>query len=110
MLKLNRWNTWNFTFKKRASATASFDSLNGVQIFFTIKREKDLDDDDSTAAYSASHTVSTAVTSHTFTVAPADTDLSPGVYTYWFRWIQSGVEKTADWNFEVLATTTNRRA
>lgn len=110
MLKLNRWNTWNFTFKKRASATAPFDSLNGVHIFFTIKREKDLVADDAGAIYEADYLVSTAVTSYTFTVAPADTDIAPGIYTYGFRWIQSGVEKTADCNFEVLPTTTNRRA
>lgn len=109
MLKLNRWNTWNFTFKKRASATASFDSLNGVEIFFTIKREKDLDNTDATALYSADTLVSSEVTLYTFTVSPNDTDLAPGVYSYWFRWIQSGVEKTADCCFEVLPTTTNRR-
>lgn len=80
-----------------------------MQIFFTIKREKDLDDNDSTALYSATHTVSTAVTSYAFAVAPTDTDIAPGIYTYGFRWIQSGVEKTADCNFEVLPTTTNRR-
>jgi len=110
MLKFNRWTTWNFTFKKRASSTADFDSLNGYQIFFTIKKQKDNDETDALAVYSDVATISTAVTYKTFTVIPADTDLPPGIYSYWFRYIVGGVEKTADSQFEVVQTTTNRRS
>lgn len=80
-----------------------------MEIFFTIKREKDLDNADASALYSSDYLVSTEVTSYTFSVTPESTDLNPGTYVYGFRWIQAGIEKTADCCFEVLPTTTNRR-
>lgn len=110
MLKYARWTTWNFTFKKRASATAEFDDLNGYQIFFTIKPKLDTEATDKAALYKTDTTIATSITYHTFTVTPASSDIPPGIYTYGFRYITGGVEKTVDREFEVVATTTNRSA
>jgi len=110
MLKYARWTTWNFTFKKRASATAPFDDLNGYTIYFTIKPKLDTEATDKAALYKTSATISTTITYHTFTVPVASSDIPPGIYTYGFRYVSGGVEKTADREFEVVATTTNRNA
>lgn len=108
MLKLNRGNTWNFTFKKRANSTAPYDNLNGLTILFTIKKKKDTNNTDTGAVYTATQVISTSVTSYTFTLPPASTKLEKGMYVYGFRWKVGGVEKTADSDFECVLTTTNR--
>jgi hypothetical protein len=96
MLKFARKTTWNFTFKKRASATAAFDDLNGYKIFFTIKPKLDTEPTDKAAVYKDSVTVATSITYHTFTVLPTNTDLDPGQYYYGFRFVKDGVEESAD--------------
>jgi len=111
MLTLARWTTWNFTFKKRASATASLDDLNGYKIWFTIKNQKDAVALDTGALYTADYTVATSMTSYTFTVPTTTTDdFTAGTYVYGFRYknIASGVELPADGSFQVVNTVTNR--
>lgn len=108
MLKKTRWTTWNFTFKKRASATEEFDDLNGYTIYFTIKPKLDTEPTDKAAVYKDSTTVATSITYHTFTVPTTKTDLDPGQYYYGFRFVKDGVDDSADAVMEVVNITTNR--
>lgn len=113
MLTLARGTTWNFTFKKRASATASLDDLNGYKIWFTIKNQKDAVALDTWALYTADYTVASSMTSYTFVVPVSSSDdFSAGTYVYGFRYkhIATGVELTADGAFQVVNTTTNRNS
>ena len=108
LVKLQRLTNWAFPFSIRENWVLQ--DLNGVQVFFTIKDKKTVEDEnDENALYTDEHTVNTTSTEYVFEMDPADTDLPNGRYYYGFRWVlPSGKTYTVDVPFDVEKTVTNR--
>lgn len=110
MIKLKRWTTWKFSAVLKEDGVAL--DLSGYTILFTIKHFTDTDATDGQAVYEDDVVIATGtpVLKQTFTITPGDSDIAPWLYMQGFRYITpDDVEHVSDVEFEVLATTTNKR-
>lgn len=110
-IKIKRTNTHVFTLTFKDKSTQDPINITGYEIWFTVKKNFDTDQDDSSAIIQKQAVITDAPNGQaTISLTSGDTTQTPDTYQYDIKYIENGNVKTlgvAKFIIEPVVTNTN---